>query len=158
VFIDDLFKRVTIPHTPSGPNGIAYPADSVPCPACAKMHPQGACPLKIAGVEYCGLCGIAHYGIARSCPHVRSERMVGAMLETLKHSTEPEHLRLAAIKYLKGVKGHLVQNKKRRMERKAKEQSDPQTSHGSEHLRIAQDEHALTGQPSTVVHQTPTEF
>ncbi len=38
------------------------------------------------------------------------------MLETLKRSPEPRHLVEAAVKYLRGVKGHLVQKKKRERE------------------------------------------
>jgi hypothetical protein len=39
--------------------------------------------------------------------------MVRLMLETLKDSPEPHHIVEAATKYLRGVKGHLVQGKKR---------------------------------------------
>jgi len=39
------------------------------------------------------------------------------MLETLKNSTEPKHLVETATKYLRGVKGHLVQKKKREREK-----------------------------------------
>lgn len=35
------------------------------------------------------------------------------MLEALKHSTEPEHLIAEAQRYLKGLKGNLVQLKKK---------------------------------------------
>lgn len=38
------------------------------------------------------------------------------MLEALKRSQEPRDLVEAAVKYLKGVKGHLVQKKKRERE------------------------------------------
>ena len=41
------------------------------------------------------------------------------MLEALKYSSEPRHLVEAATKYLRGVKGHLVQKKKRDMEKAA---------------------------------------
>lgn len=78
------------------------------CPACHNAHPIGSCPLKIAGVERCNLCGIAHYGQARSCPHLNSEEKVRAMIEALRHSSESRHLVEYALKYLKGVKGHLV--------------------------------------------------
>lgn len=78
------------------------------CLACHNAHPIGSCPLKIAGVERCNLCGIAHYGQARSCPHLNSEEKVRAMIEALRHSSESRHLVEYALKYLKGVKGHLV--------------------------------------------------
>jgi hypothetical protein len=83
------------------------------CQACTKFHPVGSCPLKVAGFELCPLCGIAHYGHARNCPHIRSETMVRLMLDTLKTSSEPRYLVDAATKYLRGVKGHLVHTKKR---------------------------------------------
>lgn len=38
------------------------------------------------------------------------------MLQALKQSNEPRHLVDAAIKYLRGVKGHLVQKKKQQAE------------------------------------------
>lgn len=82
------------------------------CIACGTWHATGSCPLKLAGAEHCSLCGLAHYGVARTCPHLRLETQVRAMLEALKHSTEPhEHVELAR-KYLKGVKGTLIQKKK----------------------------------------------
>ena len=37
------------------------------------------------------------------------------MLEALKHSTEPEHLVKEASRYLKGLKGSLVQMKKQKL-------------------------------------------
>ena len=87
------------------------------CPACHNAHPIGSCPLKIAGVERCNLCGIAHYGQARSCPHINSEEKVRAMIEALRHSSESRHLVEYALKYLKGVKGHLVARNKKDAEK-----------------------------------------
>jgi len=92
------------------------------CVACNHSHPTGSCPLKIAGVELCPLCGVAHYGIARQCPHIKSETMVRLMLEQLRNSPEDRQIVEAASKYLKGVKGHLVQNKK-----KAREHAEAKT-------------------------------
>ncbi|KAF1912720.1 PHD/FYVE-zinc-finger like domain-containing protein [Ampelomyces quisqualis] len=89
------------------------------CPACHKRHPQGACELKAAGVEHCGLCGLAHFGHSRTCPHIKSETQVRAMLEALKNSNESKELVDAAMKYLRGVKGTLVQQKKRDREKAA---------------------------------------
>lgn len=86
------------------------------CQTCGENHPVGSCPLKIAGVEKCPLCDLAHYGHARSCPHLKSETMVVLMIESLKLSPEPRYLVEAAIKYLRGVKGSLVQAKKRERE------------------------------------------
>lgn len=84
------------------------------CLVCSVAHPVGHCPLKQAGVEICGLCGIAHYGSrgTRSCPHMNSVTQCRAMLEALKTSSEPladvEH----AKKYLIGVIGGLNRKKK----------------------------------------------
>ncbi|USW53932.1 Putative mit1 Zn finger 2 [Septoria linicola] len=86
------------------------------CRACTRHHPVGSCPIKIAGVEFCNLCGMAHYGHARVCPHIQSETQVRAMLEALKYSNEPEHLVNEARRYLRGLKGNLVQLKKRKEE------------------------------------------
>jgi chromodomain-helicase-DNA-binding protein 4 len=91
--------------------------NNVSCPACGKLHPQGACELKIAGVEHCGLCGLAHYGIGRTCPHIRSETQVREMMQALKRSPESKELIDLAVKYLRGVKGTLVQSKKREREK-----------------------------------------
>jgi hypothetical protein len=87
------------------------------CPACKQQHPLGACQLKAAGVEHCGLCGLAHFGHARTCPHIKSETQVREMLQALKSSPEKRELVDAAVKYLRGVKGHLVQQKKKDYEK-----------------------------------------
>ena len=113
--------------------------NGVNCVACKSFHPVGSCPLKLAGVEYCNLCGMAHYGAARVCPHIQSETQVRleflfaappqsslntdvesqvrAMLESLKYSTEQEHVVAEAKRYLKGLKGNLVQLKKQKAEK-----------------------------------------
>ena len=87
------------------------------CFACHTQHPRGACPLKVAGVEHCGLCGLAHFGYSRTCPHIRSETQVRDMLRALKNSPEKKEHVEAAVKYLRGVKGTLVQQKKKDRER-----------------------------------------
>lgn len=87
------------------------------CIACNTLHREGYCPLKIAGPEFCNLCGLAHFGIARTCPHIRSETQVRAMLDALKQSNEPRHLVHEATRYLQGVKGTLAQDKRRRAEK-----------------------------------------
>lgn len=86
------------------------------CLACEDHHPTGSCPLKRAGVELCPLCGVAHYGVARQCSHIRSETMVNIMLDQLKHSPEDGALVEAATKYLHAMKGNFVQNKKNALE------------------------------------------
>lgn len=129
--VPPTFRRANVPTaripTPSGlptpPDGTATPnngqstalsptEDFINCIACKTYHAQGSCPLKLAGVEHCNLCGMAHFGHSRVCPHIQSETQVRAMLEALKHSNEPEHLVREARRYLKSLKGNLVQLKK----------------------------------------------
>lgn len=76
----------------------------------------GYCALKRAGVEHCSLCGLAHYGTARTCPHLSSETQVRLMLDALKTSTESRESIEAARSYLRGVIGDLVRKKKRQKE------------------------------------------
>lgn len=75
--------------------------------------------MKIAGVEFCNICGMAHFGHGRVCPHFKSETQVRQMLDTLQQSVEPKYIVDAAKKYLKGLKGHLVQDKRKAAEKKA---------------------------------------
>ncbi|KAM3425624.1 hypothetical protein BST61_g7569 [Cercospora zeina] len=131
------FKRAIVPapnaSTPADPTAATFAAGNgdprvsgersqkieppgISCRACARYHPVGSCPLKLAGVEFCNLCGMAHYGHARVCPHIQSETQVRAMLEALKYSNEPEHLVNEARRYLRGLKGSLVQLKKKKEE------------------------------------------
>lgn len=89
------------------------------CLACSQIHPVGYCTLKRTGHENCGLCGLAHFGSSRACPHLQSETQVRAMLRALKTSTEPKEDRRAARKYLQGVIGNLVLKKKKDAQRTA---------------------------------------
>ena len=109
------FERAKIPVRSHANNDYRQHVNVI-CPACYELHPQGACPLKFAGVEHCGLCGLAHFGIGRTCPHIKSETQVREMLIALKSSPEKKELVDMAIKYLRGVKGHLVQHKKKEKE------------------------------------------
>ncbi|KAJ9351763.1 hypothetical protein DTO027B9_6139 [Paecilomyces variotii] len=90
---------------------------SLPCLGCKRFHPVGYCPLKLAGVEHCGLCGIAHFGHQRTCPHLNSESQVALMLSFLKESTEPKALVEEAKRYLRGVRGDLIRRKKEQEKR-----------------------------------------
>ena len=118
------FERAQIPiRNPLEPMYGSY--NNRMCPACHKDHPQGACELKAAGVEHCGLCGLAHYGHSRTCPHIKSETQVREMLKALKSSPEKKELVDAAMKYLRGVKGTLVQQKKRDREKAAMTMGQP---------------------------------
>ncbi|RMZ91382.1 hypothetical protein DV736_g1394, partial [Chaetothyriales sp. CBS 134916] len=82
------------------------------CSVCEEVHPIGWCRLKLAGVEYCGLCGIAHLGHSRTCPNLNNEDQVFALLQSLKESTEPRELVEAATKYLRTIRGDLAQRKR----------------------------------------------
>lgn len=120
-----VFKRAVLkdPRLPADPNarmtnGKAYPAVRV-CNLCHQTHFTGSCPMKIASVEYCNICGMAHFGHGRVCPHFRSETQVRQMLDTLQQSLEPKYIVDAAKKYLKGLKGHLVQDKRKAVDKKA---------------------------------------
>lgn len=118
------FERVTIPiRNPLEPTYGSFGIRI--CVACHKNHPSGACELRAAGAEHCGLCGLAHYGHSRTCPHIKSETQVREMLQALKNSPEKKELVDAAIKYLRGVKGALVQQKKKDREKAAKANSQP---------------------------------
>lgn len=95
------------------------------------MHPVGYCPLKLAGVEHCGLCGIAHLGYSRVCPHLNSEEQILSMLQSLRQSTEPKWLVDFARHHLYNVKGDLVKRKKAKADpsrRTSAARSQPNTS------------------------------
>ncbi|KAK5216594.1 hypothetical protein LTR72_010517 [Exophiala xenobiotica] len=115
------FKRVRVPlgQAPHFNGDAAYnfgPVHSMPplhqCSACGEQHAMGWCRLKVAGVEHCGLCGIAHLGHGRTCPHLNDNRQVATLLQTLKESTESRELIEQATRYLRGIRGHLMQQKR----------------------------------------------
>lgn len=105
------FQRVNLDIDTPASLG-ASPPDRLVCFACNKSHTPGQCRLKSAGVEHCGLCGLAHYGSGRTCPHLRSETQVTRMLEALKHSQEDPHLKNLAKSYIGGIKGSLAQQRR----------------------------------------------
>jgi hypothetical protein len=77
---------------------------------------MGWCRIKLAGVEHCGLCGIAHLGHSRTCPHLTDETQVARLLQTLKESPEAREHVEAATKYLRMIRGDLIQRKRKKME------------------------------------------
>ncbi|KAL4752823.1 hypothetical protein BDW72DRAFT_211175 [Aspergillus terricola var. indicus] len=103
---------------PPSPNGVGMDGlvdrNGDACFVCGQVHPVGSCRLKLAGVEHCGLCGLAHYGQARTCPHLRSELQVSRMIEALKQSNEDQHLVALAKKYVYGIKCDLAQRERRK--------------------------------------------
>ncbi|KAL4941219.1 hypothetical protein BDV06DRAFT_194888 [Aspergillus oleicola] len=105
-----------VPQPPTSNSiGLARSAgtNGEPCFICSRTHPVGSCPLKLAGVEHCGLCGLAHFGHARTCPHLKSDVQITKIIEALKQSTEDRHLVALALKYCYGIKGDLTQRKRR---------------------------------------------
>lgn len=107
-------------------DGTPYEPENESCIACNEIHPRGSCGLKRAGVEHCGLCGIAHFGYSRTCPHLNSEVQVASMLSSLKESTEQRALIEEATRYLRGIRGDLVRRRKAKV---AKEQmTNPQNA------------------------------
>jgi hypothetical protein len=91
------FRRVIVPQSRHANSAMPTPPDTsdqhdgeptvaytlssttengINCGACRTYHLQGQCPLKLAGVEHCNLCGMAHFGHARVCPHIQSETQV----------------------------------------------------------------------------------
>ncbi|KAI9719058.1 MAG: hypothetical protein M1812_003688 [Candelaria pacifica] len=139
--VNDIFQRAHVDRIPPGQglsvapsiraqptNGTTQPTSNGPtppplCGACGTYHAQGYCQLKVAGVENCSLCGMAHYGVGRACPHMGSETQVRTMLEALKQSTEPGEYKDVATKYLRGIKGDLVQRKKKKEERQKEKEA-----------------------------------
>ncbi|KAJ5744382.1 hypothetical protein N7533_009252 [Penicillium manginii] len=128
------FKRVKLPSPPpSLPMGVDGTQDTTHhlCIACNQHHALGRCPLKIAGVEHCPLCGLAHLGRNRSCPHLRSEVQVKRMIEALKESKEPSGYVAIAKKYLQGILGDFGQRARKKAAKDAERelaQSMPQAS------------------------------
>lgn len=62
--------------------------ENVFCNGCRSTHVPGQCPLKLAGVQKCNLCGIAHFGSPRSCPSLNSEVQLRLMLDALNSSKD----------------------------------------------------------------------
>ncbi|CAG8906248.1 unnamed protein product [Penicillium egyptiacum] len=97
------FRRVDSPP-PIAPMGTDGAQDGFPsCVACQQQHVPGCCPLRLAGVEFCGLCGLAHWGGRRACPHLQSRVQVARILEALEKSAEAPALILEAKRYLQGI-------------------------------------------------------
>ncbi|KAL1953409.1 hypothetical protein VTO42DRAFT_2848 [Malbranchea cinnamomea] len=117
------FQRAIVPAPKLGIDETSELSER--CIACDEFHEVGYCPLKRAGVEHCGLCGIAHYGYSRTCPHLNSEIQVAAMLGSLKHSTEPRALVEEATRYLRGIRGDLVRRKKLKASREQQSGANP---------------------------------
>ena len=133
------FQRAKIPPPPpfnmlpttNGAGVACQSGTGTLCLVCSTIHPVGYCPVKQAGVEHCGLCGIAHFGsgFIRNCPHLNSVTQCRVMLETLKSSTEPKADIELARKYIVGVIGNLRRKKKMKAQAQALQASEG-ASHG----------------------------
>ena len=106
-----VFKRVKVRQPPS--DSRQYD----PCLACGDRygsHPVGECPVKLAGPEYCNLCGQAHYGGPGSCPQLKSEERIRLLIRASDTSPESKELVKLAQKKLKVDLANAVQQKKRK--------------------------------------------
>lgn len=72
---------------------------------------------KLALVEICKLCGLAHYGIPGVCPHLNSEAQIALMREAVSNSQEPPHICEAALKCLDDAQRALKARKARNTKR-----------------------------------------
>ena len=113
------FRRAEVPLLTKG---VPLPHDERECLACAQRHRPGYCPLMMAGVERCELCGIAHYGHQRTCPHLTSVTQLRLMVEAIKNSTEPQEIKNLAKKRVIGLIGSV--NQMRRQEQEAKKHKE----------------------------------
>ena len=115
------FRRVEVPLLTQG---IALPdaRSQQHCLACTQYHRPGFCPLMLAGVERCELCGIAHFGFQRNCPHLTSVTQLRLMMEAIKNSSEPQDIKDLAKKRVVGLIGSI--NQARRQENEAKKERE----------------------------------
>ena len=152
-YVDRAFKRV---HVPPSDGAMPYPGMEQPfsmfpaqtsnslveskrpevghCVACNSSHAKGSCPIKTAGVEYCPLCGQAHFasGFRKVCAHLHSLEQCLAMLEALKESDAPREEKEVVKKYLVGIVGNLRHDKKveqQKRERQQQQQQQQSSSH-----------------------------
>ncbi|KAJ5206183.1 SNF2-related protein [Penicillium cf. griseofulvum] len=120
------FRRVESPCLP--PLGALDGAqDDFPsCVACQHRHVPGRCPLRYAGVEFCGLCGLAHWGGRRACPHLQSRVQIARMLEALEKSVEGPALILEAKRYLQGILKSVARTERDRKKASLAASAEPQ--------------------------------
>ncbi|KAI9671947.1 MAG: hypothetical protein M1817_002322 [Caeruleum heppii] len=87
------------------------------CVACGQFHPVGSCPLKVAGVEYCPLCGVAHFA-GPQCLSMQTEEGLNELLADLKKSPEDRELVDNATAYLRGRKAFIVRKNRQAAEKR----------------------------------------
>ena len=119
-------------HTGRSNSAESDDAQYHPCIACGEHHDLGFCPLKMAGVEFCNLCGLAHYGFARTCPHLNSVTQLRAMVEAMKKSPESNELKELAKKRVVGIIGDLNARKRRKQDAQQKREGPLQPSSGQQ--------------------------
>ncbi|KXG53077.1 SNF2-related protein [Penicillium griseofulvum] len=121
------FRRVEFPRPPSlGTDGAQDDFPSSKCVACQHRHRPGRCSLRYAGVEFCGLCGLAHWGGRRACPHLQSTVQVTRMLEALEKSVEAPALILEAKRYLQGIRKSVARSERERKKASLAASAGPQ--------------------------------
>ena len=133
---DRTFKRAQVsPSVYRSPVQDSKPTGSVVnsfdgaanvCIACHEMHPVRYCKLKAMGTEICNLCGLAHFGFARTCPHLNSVTQLRAMHEAIKISSEPQELKDLAKKKVTGIIGDLNQRRRRKEAEIARNEAEMQ--------------------------------
>lgn len=145
-YIAGNFTRAKVP--PLAPNGVPFsgstigagaPAEALTqCIACGGSHQTGYCPLKLAGAEFCNLCGLPHYGHQRSCPHLNSVTQLRAMIEAIKHSPEPMEIKNEAKKRLVGIIGDLTQRRRQKEQRQKEQKQMERSAHQQVQTKDAQ--------------------
>ena len=123
------FCRAKLQHVPALPK--ANRPHLEPCIACGKYHPLGSCPLKLAGVEKCMLCGLAHFGFKGICPHFGSSTQLMSMMDTLKQSPEGMEIRESARKQLVELMGDSNARKRIRQYERVKKQQPSRVANGN---------------------------
>jgi len=92
------------------------PRDQSACPACLDQHGPhevGYCPLKLAGVEHCNLCGLAHFAVPGVCITLKAKERFSEINEALKKSPEANATAKAARKILRKLKADIVERERR---------------------------------------------
>ena len=134
-----------LPRQIPGMNGANSPPAK--CVACENHHPTGSCPLKLAGVEYCPLCGIAHFGRGRVCPHLKSITQLQTMQDAIKYSPESSALKELTKKKLTGLIGSIRYKRELEAEAKAARESHALWPSGQPGSNFMPQEQLTTSRP-----------
>lgn len=113
---------VEAPQQPRSPHPINAPSPPQPaakfCADCRTIHDRAGCPKTLPGNrkprEYCGICGIAHFGVSKSCPHLANETQLRLLLDALRDSNEIPARKIEVEKYLRKQLADRVRAKKER--------------------------------------------